>query len=126
MNRNFRSWIRESITVKFIIVTILVLLLLIPASMIRSLIQEREKTRDEVIAEVSTKWANEQLLTGPIITIPYNTRPENRNETETVKKYAHFLHTFTSYTGDRLYAMQVLVITKGGIDYESSNSYQTI
>ena len=47
------------------------LLLLIPTSMIESLIFERESTQKEAISEVSSKWANEQTIFGPFISIPY-------------------------------------------------------
>lgn len=88
---NFRTWIRESITFKFITISILVLLLLIPASMIKSLIREREFTRDEVVQEVNAKWANEQLLVGPIISVPYEFTFIQNGYEKTILKYAHFL-----------------------------------
>lgn len=91
MEQNFRSWIQESITVRFIIVSILVLLLLIPAALIRSVIREREQTRNEVVSEVSSIWANEQMLTGPILTIPFVVTYEEQGYLRTAKKYAHFL-----------------------------------
>ena len=46
------------------------LLLLIPSSMIRSIISEREVLSEEAIHEVSMKWANAQIINGPILTIP--------------------------------------------------------
>ncbi len=101
MAGDFKTWAKESITFKFIVIAVLTLLLLIPASMIESIIYEREITRDRVIREVSSKWANEQMLSGPILSIPYlvtqiirekddekNTYKERK---EVVKKYAHFL-----------------------------------
>jgi inner membrane protein len=89
--QNFRTWIRESITFKFITISILVLLLLIPASMIKSLIREREYTRDEVVQEVNAKWANEQLLVGPVISIPYEFSFLQNGQEKTILRYAHFL-----------------------------------
>jgi inner membrane protein len=101
MAGEFKTWAKESITFKFVVIAILTLLLLIPASMIESIIYEREITRDKVIREVSSKWANEQLLTGPVLSIPYlvtQTIKEKDDEKniykerkEVVKKYAHFL-----------------------------------
>ncbi len=61
----------QSITIKLLSVGILILLLLIPQSMIESLIRERENRMVEAINEVSDKWSGEQTITGPIITIPY-------------------------------------------------------
>ncbi|MCF8386555.1 MAG: cell envelope integrity protein CreD [Bacteroidales bacterium] len=91
MNQNMRSWIRESITFKFIIISILVLLLLIPTGVIQSLIRERQQTRNEVIEEVSSKWAHDQLLIGPMISIPYFTTYVDDDKIRKYKKFAHFL-----------------------------------
>ncbi len=46
-------------------IVVLTLLLLIPASMVRSLIREREWTQQDAIEEVSGKWALGQTVTGP-------------------------------------------------------------
>lgn len=52
-------------------IVIIALLLLIPASMIRSLIYEREYTQKEAILEVSSRWSEAQTITGPVLSIPY-------------------------------------------------------
>lgn len=64
------SWIKNSVTLKLITITILVLLLLIPISMIESVINERESLNNQATREVSSKWADQQLICGPIMTIP--------------------------------------------------------
>lgn len=64
------SWVRNSITLKMITIIILVLLLLIPVSMVTSIIQEREKLNEKAVNEVSDKWAGRQQLNGPVLTIP--------------------------------------------------------
>jgi len=64
---------RHSATLKILVITIMILLLLIPTSMIRSLVSERKERQKEAITEVSSKWGDEQVLTGPILTIPYHT-----------------------------------------------------
>jgi len=64
------AWIKNSVTLKLITVTILMLLLLIPSAMIESIISERENLNNEAIAEVSSKWAEGQEIQGPILTIP--------------------------------------------------------
>ncbi|MCB0589111.1 MAG: inner membrane CreD family protein, partial [Phaeodactylibacter sp.] len=45
-------WARNSVTLKLFVIGILILLLLIPASMVTSLIRERENIRDEAVREV--------------------------------------------------------------------------
>ncbi len=64
------GWIRNSVSLKLFIITLLVLVLLIPTAMIKSIIYERQELNEETTAEVSSKWANKQLVTGPILTIP--------------------------------------------------------
>lgn len=64
------SWMKNSLMLKLITITILILLLLIPTSMIKSIINERELLSEEARREVSSKWANSQQLTGPILTVP--------------------------------------------------------
>ena len=63
-------WIKNSVGLKLGTITILMLLLLIPASMIKSIISERELLNQSVLNEVSQKWAGKQQINGPILTIP--------------------------------------------------------
>ncbi|HON52020.1 MAG TPA: cell envelope integrity protein CreD [Bacteroidales bacterium] len=91
------SKVRNSLTFRVITIVILILLLLIPVSMIQSLISEREFRQQEATTEVSSKWANEQIVTGPILTVPYKTfvRVQQNNGmgdklVESIE-YAHFL-----------------------------------
>lgn len=94
------SWIRNSVTLKLLTVTILALLLLIPASMIRSVIDEREYLNNEAIKEVSSKWANSQLVNGPILTIPLVFEYEKEKETYETTKYLHILPEQLDIQGD--------------------------
>lgn len=84
-------WIRNSITIKFIIIGLLILILLIPAGMIKKLIQERSSLRKSVIQEVSYKWGNPQTLAGPILTIPYKIYYKKDKDIVEELRYAHFL-----------------------------------
>jgi inner membrane protein len=64
-------WERNRIILKGFLITALVILLLIPTFLIQGLINEREGRQHEAVAEVSSKWANAQTVTGPVISIPY-------------------------------------------------------
>lgn len=86
-----KFWIRNSITIKSIIIGLLVLILLIPAGMIKKLIQERNDLRNSVISEVSYKWGNPQTIAGPIITIPYKQYYKKDKEIIEEIRYAKFL-----------------------------------
>jgi inner membrane protein len=63
--------LQTNIFFKSAMIVVIALLLLIPASMIRSLIYEREYTQQEAITEVSSKWSEAQTITGPVLSIPF-------------------------------------------------------
>ena len=52
-------------------IVIIALLLLIPTSMIRGIIYERESTQEQAIQEVSSKWGEAQTIKGPIMSLPF-------------------------------------------------------
>ena len=67
------NWLQNSITMRIFTIGILILLLLIPVSMVESLIREREYRLESAINEVSAKWGDPQTITGLIVTLPYYT-----------------------------------------------------
>ena len=85
------SFIKTSVTLKLLTITILMLLLLIPAFMIKSIIQERESLNIAATNEVSSKWADAQQINGPILTIPLIYEFEEENKKTTTTKYWHLL-----------------------------------
>ncbi len=93
--------IKNSITLRLLSIAFLVLILLIPTSMIESLIREREYRREDVTREVSSKWGGSQTITGPVLTIPYikYIKDEEKNLVKT-KAYAHFLPDALNINGN--------------------------
>ena len=94
------KWMKYSISARLIIIGFLVMLLLIPTFMIRSLIRERQDRRDDAISEVSEKWGQTQTITGPILSIPYTkyfTTEDNKTSTTTM--YTHILPDFLEING---------------------------
>jgi inner membrane protein len=61
----------------------LILLMLIPVSFIQNLITERQERQEQIVKEVSSKWASAQTITTPYMVIPYYTdslsKAEQRN-----------------------------------------------
>jgi len=56
------------------------------------LVSERAERQQQVIREVSGKWAAAQTVTGPVLIVPYNyTYKGNNGQVISVKKWAHFL-----------------------------------
>jgi inner membrane protein len=66
------TWYERNATMmKVLLCGFLLLILLIPASMIRGLITERASRAQEAKNEIYAKWGGTQVLTGPIISVPY-------------------------------------------------------
>ena len=69
----FNLWLKQSITIRLITIGILILFLLIPVSMVESVIREREERKNEATQEISSTWGAQQTVCGPVLTIPYKT-----------------------------------------------------
>jgi inner membrane protein len=96
----FNKWARTSVTLKLISIGILILILLIPTSMLTSLIRERQNIRDNATDEVSSKWGLQQTIGGPVISVPYKETVKDENGfIEEVTRYAHFLPDQVNITG---------------------------
>ena len=70
--KSLNEWINSSIMVKLISIGFLILVLLIPGVMIQSLITERQSLSLDTQKEISSQWGADQLITGPILMIPYS------------------------------------------------------
>lgn len=76
------------------LIGIMALLLLIPTAMIQELVAEREQVQQKAISEVTDKWGREQLITGPILRIPFQRKMStkaNKVEDEP-KEYTEYLY----------------------------------
>ncbi|WP_273444513.1 cell envelope integrity protein CreD [Neolewinella agarilytica] len=95
------SWARRSVTLKLAIIGFLILFLLIPTSMLDSLIYERQNLRDSAQTEVASKWGLQQVVGGPVISVPYSYEvPAAEDKTVTRSGYAHFLPDEINIDGD--------------------------
>ncbi|WP_299610202.1 cell envelope integrity protein CreD [uncultured Aquimarina sp.] len=83
----FGQWIKTSVTIRMLMVGILILVLLIPLSYIKLLIQERAERQQEVIREINQKWGNEVILYGLILKIPYQIHNPQKLWNEETKSY---------------------------------------
>ncbi len=94
------NWAKRSVTLKLFSIGILILILLIPSSMLTSLIRERENLRDNAMGEVTSKWGSSQTIGGPVISIPYKTTiKDEHGVTQTKLEYAHFLPDYLEING---------------------------
>lgn len=86
-------WVRQATTIKGLVIFVLTMLLLIPTSMIESLIFERQGRQQEAVAEVSGKWGRQQNLAGPFLILPYEQTLRNADGkiTDKLLKHAFYL-----------------------------------
>ncbi len=104
---------RFAIYLKMGCVVLLILCLLIPLGMIRSILSERLGRRNAAIEEMTTTWGREQNVVGPVLIVPYRyaskswkERPaadgkiEKMEVTETAVARAYFLPANLAITGD--------------------------
>lgn len=82
------------------IVTALVLLMMLPMLMIKSLVRERAERQQEAIDEVSGKWGGAQTVTGPVVSIPYLVYPTKSSQPQ--RKYIHILPDQLKVNGELL------------------------
>jgi len=107
-----KSMISNSVTLKLIVIIFLTLFLLIPQSMIKSIIREREQLHATATHDVSSKWANTQQIDGPILSIPFMYEVEKNDEVSEMTKLWHVLP-------------EQLDI-KGNIEPKTANSIRTL
>lgn len=128
----FNQWITESIMVKLFSIGFLILILLIPASWIEGLINERQSRSNEVIHEVSEKWSGQQMLSGPVLRIPFTKKEKSKtwHEGKQVEEvietdhYAYFLPEEYQVESDistevRKRGIFEVVVYKSGIDMKA-------
>lgn len=100
--------LKTNILFKVFIIVFIALLLLVPTTMVKNIIREREQIQNSAIEEVSEKWATSQTFTGPYISVPYNKYVKQFSEIDSVekiiklKKWLHFLPQALAINGNIL------------------------
>lgn len=88
-----------AITFKLIVIGFMAILLLIPAVMIQELIHEREMLKQTAVAEIGSKWAEAQLISGPIMTFPMQFEKTENQKTSSYVEHLHVLPDDLKVTG---------------------------
>jgi inner membrane protein len=60
---------KNSIFLRIVLSIGVIVLLIVPLTMIQSLIHERQSYRNEVVNEINKSWADNQVVAGPILTV---------------------------------------------------------
>jgi inner membrane protein len=83
---------KGSIILKMVVIGILILVLMIPLTMVGSLVAERQGRHDQVTAEVASSWGNAQTLGGPVLVVPYHVYSrDEKGRVTTWTQLAYFL-----------------------------------
>ena len=64
--------ITSSSLTKLFVIFVLVIITLIPMSLIDDLVSERKQREQHVSSEIANKWGKDQVITSPIIALPYS------------------------------------------------------
>jgi len=84
-------WERNKLLIKGFMTGFLIVIMLIPASIILNLVRERQSRQEEVVSEVSNKWAKGQTVTGPMLMIPYIESTIEQGKVSKVRRTAYVL-----------------------------------
>ncbi len=125
LKNNYKSFSQKS-TFRFTVLGLILILMLVPLSMVNSLLTERTQRNNESVETIRKKWGSDQTLTGPVLSIPYNVRKQGLagastpiNES-TTKAYIHIFPENIVYNGeiipqDRYYGIFNRVVYKTDI-----------
>jgi len=64
---------RFAFTLKLLFVGALALVLLVPLSLVKSLLRERQTRQMEAVSSITETWSDAQTLVGPVLVVPYRT-----------------------------------------------------
>ena len=84
--------LKHSASIKAFVIGVLILILLIPVSMIKGVVHDRIYIHEQARADIMRSWGGEQILTGPILALPYRVVHRNSHGNQVVKnEYAYIL-----------------------------------
>jgi len=61
----------RSASIKVLTIGVLILVLLIPMSMIKSVVRDRDSVHRHARSDIMRSWGNAQLIAGPVLVVPY-------------------------------------------------------
>ena len=91
--------LRTSVIARLVVMGMILIGLLIPLSMVQSVVSERTARRDSVINDVSSTWGGSQTVAGPVLVVPYQCTVTDRDGPRIVTGRATFLPDSLSVQG---------------------------
>ncbi len=82
---------KDSIILRIIISAVIIIILVIPLTMIQSLISDRQCYRNDAVAEINKSWAGSQTVAGPILSVISKEWTENQEGKKIFKQNKYFI-----------------------------------
>lgn len=82
---------RNSVTFKLFAMLFLLMISLIPVAFVQDLVRERQNLQSEATEDINQKWAGQQTIAGPILTLPYEKIIIQEKKALKVTEYLHIL-----------------------------------
>ena len=108
--------------IKLALIFALIFALLIPQTFIEGLVSERAQWRQQAYNSIAESWSNEQILTPPILIVPYQLTTDSVEEVAVDKKIKKITKKVT--TNGRLFLMSEQVRINSNL--EGSSRYRGI
>ena len=84
--------LKSSASIKVLVIGALILILLIPVSMIKGVVHDRIRVHNDARFDIMRSWGGQQLLSGPILVLPYRAVHINKAGDQIVRTdYAYIL-----------------------------------
>lgn len=100
LNSDSPRRLRDSAVFRLGVIGALILALLVPLAMVRSLVEERMQRRDQAADEIAATFGGRQTVGGPVLVVPYQYRyTDKQGETITGTDLAYFLPEILEVSG---------------------------
>jgi inner membrane protein len=80
----------RSASLKALTIGVLILVLLIPMSMIKGVVHDRQSVHEHARQDIKRAWGNDQLIAGPVLMVPF--RQTERRKDGDIKVYTRFAY----------------------------------
>ncbi|MFZ4260862.1 cell envelope integrity protein CreD [Sphingobacterium sp. HJSM2_6] len=115
--------ISRSVILKIAVIFFITLILLIPMNMVHDLISERKNREDIVAKEIASKWGLDQVISTPILAVPYPVLKENSiKSADGTQKLVELLETEWAF----LMADQVAITAEVNPEARKRGIYETV
>lgn len=97
--QNTLQGLKRSVSIKTAVIGFLVLVLLIPVSMIKGIVHDRESVHQQARYGIMQSWGNQQLIAGPILVVPFTLTHVNSKGIEIIEEnWMYLLPETLSFT----------------------------